>query len=176
MELTPETYELDKTDELGVNDTSVSISYGGKSLILQIQVSAKPVPEPVKHTVTFTGEGVTNSTVQVNDGDKVSAPQSPKREGYTFKYWAKQGETTAYDFNTAVTDDLTLVAVWEQVNGNTEQTTNVGLVVGLSVGGAVVLAGVAVLVVLLLRKKKLAAVNSSTVVEEQTDDKTNKAE
>ena len=176
VELTPETYELDKTDELGVNDTSVSISYGGKSLILQIQVSAKPVPEPVKHTVTFTGEGVTNSTVQVNDGDKVSAPQSPKREGYTFKYWAKQGETTAYDFNTAVTDDLTLVAVWEQVNGNTEQTTNVGLVVGLSVGGAVVLAGVAVLVVLLLRKKKLAAVNSSTVVEEQTDDKTNKAE
>ena len=35
----------------------------------------------------------------------------PTREGYTFLYWYK-GDTI-YDFNDIVTEDFTLVAVWE---------------------------------------------------------------
>jgi uncharacterized repeat protein (TIGR02543 family) len=35
----------------------------------------------------------------------------PTREGYTFLYWYK-GDTI-YDFNDIVTEDFTLVAIWE---------------------------------------------------------------
>lgn len=37
----------------------------------------------------------------------------PTREGYTFKYWYLDDESTEYNFATPVTDDITLNAKWE---------------------------------------------------------------
>jgi uncharacterized repeat protein (TIGR02543 family) len=43
----------------------------------------------------------------------VSQPPAPTRPGYTFRYWSEtDGGNTAFDFNTKLTTDLTLYAVW----------------------------------------------------------------
>lgn len=53
--------------------------------------------------------------VTLNDGEKVTKPADPTREGYTFGGWTtdKSG-TQAYSFDTAVTADITLYAKWSQ--------------------------------------------------------------
>ena len=39
------------------------------------------------YTVTFTGEGVTQSTQTVAEGDKAIEPNDPVRDGFTFDGW-----------------------------------------------------------------------------------------
>lgn len=52
-------------------------------------------------------------------------PNSPTKDGFVFKFWAKSGETTAYDFTTPVTADLVLEAVWEEVEEPSDDPTDV---------------------------------------------------
>ena len=47
----------------------------------------------------------------VEYGQKVTRPADPTREGYTFKGWQVKEE--AYDFDTVVKADVTLIASWE---------------------------------------------------------------
>ncbi|MGM9613230.1 MAG: S-layer homology domain-containing protein [Butyricicoccus sp.] len=79
--------------------------------------------EPTTFTVTFYANGGTASvsTVRVAKGEKVASPAAPTRSGYTFNGWftAASGGTK-YDFNTAVTADLSLYAQW------TEKTSSGG--------------------------------------------------
>lgn len=73
------------------------------------------------NVVTFdtnNGESIVNQ-VLVADGEKVSAPSQPTRVGYTFSHWALSGESSAYNFNTPVTSDITLVAVWKTAQAYT---------------------------------------------------------
>ena len=54
-----------------------------------------------------------SSTETVLLGEKVPEPATPIREGYDFAGWYKDQDCTEkYDFNTAVTTDLTLYAKW----------------------------------------------------------------
>lgn len=69
--------------------------------------------EPIQHTVKFAGEGVNIPSQTVNDFDKAIEPKDPERQGFTFKYWYLTDENEAYDFDTAVTSDVTLNALWE---------------------------------------------------------------
>ena len=53
----------------------------------------------------------------VDDGGTATKPETdPSRTGYTFQYWSttKDGSSGAYNFNTPVTSDLTLYAVWQE--------------------------------------------------------------
>ena len=65
------------------------------------------------HKVTFViGESQTTQQ-SVDDGAKVVKPQDPERTGYIFGGWfADAAYTTAYDFDSEVTADLTLYAKW----------------------------------------------------------------
>ena len=81
------------------------------------------------YTVTF-DNGIEKSTVKVKSGDKVSRPEDPAKDGYTFKGWYLKGTTTgstststtssgssttkasAYNFDTPITKNITLVAGW----------------------------------------------------------------
>ena len=68
-----------------------------------------PVPT---YTVTFDSNGGSDVAAQsIEEGQKAAKPADPTKAGYDFKGWTLNG--SAYDFNTAVTGDITLVAVWE---------------------------------------------------------------
>ncbi|MBE6699123.1 MAG: hypothetical protein E7584_02650 [Ruminococcaceae bacterium] len=63
------------------------------------------------HTVTFDTDGGNAIEAQtVVDGKAAVAPVVPTKEGYTFAGWYLDG--SAYDFETPVTADITLVAKW----------------------------------------------------------------
>ncbi len=66
-----------------------------------------------KYTVTFnSNNGTAVSSQTVTEGSKVNKPANPTRNGYTFAGWTLNGNT--YDFNSAVTGNITLVANWVQ--------------------------------------------------------------
>ena len=59
------------------------------------------------YTVTFESDGGSEiESAVVKDGEKVTKPGDPTRTGYAFKGWFN-GETE-YDFETAVTANITL--------------------------------------------------------------------
>ena len=62
------------------------------------------------YVVTFNVDGVTNN-VTVNSNTAVTKPADPIKSGYTFVEWRLNG--VAYNFNTLVTSNLTLVAYFE---------------------------------------------------------------
>ena len=66
-------------------------------------------------TVTFhTGISTTVDPVQVKSGEKISAPDvTLTAKGYTFAGWFTDKDCkTKFDFNTAITEDMTLWAGW----------------------------------------------------------------
>lgn len=70
-------------------------------------------PVTKSFTVTFDAQGGTAVSAQtVTDGEKATAPADPTKEDYNFLGWYV-GDTK-YDFNTAVTADVTLTAKWEK--------------------------------------------------------------
>ncbi len=65
------------------------------------------------YTVTFNSNGGSEvADVEVTEGEKVAKPADPTYAGYVFKYWSLDG-TTEFDFEAAITGDITLKAVWK---------------------------------------------------------------
>ena len=72
-------------------------------------------PSTAYHKVKFDymATGIDDVTIEVKDGDKVTAPEVPSIDGYKFDGWFVDPEgTTAYDFNSPVTEDVILYAHW----------------------------------------------------------------
>ncbi len=78
----------------------------------------KKDPSVKEHTVTFMAlggafaDGKDVQSFTVKDGEAVSEPMAPEKEGFTFQGWTLNGET--YDFSKAVTKDIVLKAQWEK--------------------------------------------------------------
>ena len=68
-------------------------------------------------TVTFLDyDGSVLKTDVVESGEVTSPPvSSPVREGYIFTGWFEEGSETAFDFNTPITDDITLTARYSEI-------------------------------------------------------------
>ena len=102
-----EAYYSDVNAEYGLSDFGWSkdeLSFNYK----------EEAPVVKTYTVTFDSNGgsaVASQTVE--EGKTATKPANPTREGYTFKYWTLNGRE--YDFNTAVTGNITLVAEWEEI-------------------------------------------------------------
>lgn len=67
------------------------------------------------YTVTFNmnGHGEDIAPVFVAAGGTITEPPAPTAQGYTFGGWYTEAAcTTAYDFNTPITGDITLYAKW----------------------------------------------------------------
>ena len=75
---------------------------------------ANGVTPTAKHQVTFNSMGGSAvEAVVVADGQTVAQPEAPVMDGYTFGGWyTDENCTTAYDFDVAVTADITLYAKW----------------------------------------------------------------
>lgn len=67
--------------------------------------------EAKKYTVKFDSNGGSKvSSKEVTSGSKVTKPSNPTRTGYKFSGWTLNNK--AYDFNSKVTSNITLVAKW----------------------------------------------------------------
>ena len=67
--------------------------------------------QPITYTVLFDSDGGSSVVSQtVSYGGKATVPSEPTRSGYTFVQWTLDG--TAYDFDTVLTQSITLVASW----------------------------------------------------------------
>ena len=70
------------------------------------------------YTVTFNanGHGTAPDAQTINHGSKATEPTpAPQEIGYTFGGWYTEANcTNAFDFNTAITADITLYAKWEE--------------------------------------------------------------
>ena len=69
-----------------------------------------PNGTPVTVTYAYGALGGTYATQIVQTGEKAIEPDVPSRQGYQFTDWYL--DDTKYDFNTAVTKDMTLTARW----------------------------------------------------------------
>ncbi|MBR4686335.1 MAG: InlB B-repeat-containing protein [Candidatus Methanomethylophilaceae archaeon] len=66
--------------------------------------------------VEFDSASGTNVPTQyVEPGSKAIKPADPTRDGYEFVRWTLAGQSTAYDFNSAVNSDIRLTAVWSEI-------------------------------------------------------------
>lgn len=78
-----------------------------------------PDPEPgiTEYTVTFESNGGSEVEAQViAEGEKVTEPEDPMREGFNFEDWYLDAELTLlYDFESPVTEDITLYAEWTEI-------------------------------------------------------------
>ena len=72
----------------------------------------------IKYNVIFnTNEGSEIPIQSVQKGDKVSKPEDPTKDGFTFKGWyTAPNLAVEFDFNTPITANTTIYAGWEQVN------------------------------------------------------------
>ena len=103
--------------------------YGGLTLEKNAKLSGKPIQttgtlgmttnipdpngKPVTVTYVYGALGGTYATQIVQAGEKAIEPDVPSRQGYRFTDWYL--DDTKYDFNTAVTEDMTLTARWKDI-------------------------------------------------------------
>lgn len=81
----------------------------------------KPSVPVTMHTVTFLynyEDLGTYKTISVKSGNEIAEPENPVRPGYVFLGWFTSAEDgTKYQFDQAVTENLTLYAHWEKESG-----------------------------------------------------------
>ena len=78
--------------------------------------------EKVTYTVTFDSYGGSNIEAQtIEEGQKATRPANPTRKGYSFIEWQLNGK--AFNFNTEITQDITLEAMWQKSKTTGAQET-----------------------------------------------------
>ncbi len=131
------TVEELKERDSGADGTYTINRDAGKIYVYSYKFSqfAVAYKQEVYYTVTF-DDGTSKTEVKVKAGEKVSRPADPTRDGYTFKGWYTKGTTTtsstasatAFNFDTAITKDITLVAGWttskDSKNGSGDDSDN----------------------------------------------------
>lgn len=102
-------------------DSALTKEYDFKTVVtgnLTLYAKWEKVEETAtKVTVTFNSNGGSEVASQtVDEGAKVTKPGDPTKDGYTFGGWyTDEALTTPYNFESAVTANLTLYAKWNEV-------------------------------------------------------------
>ena len=104
------------------NCSDVTIYYSDetvKTVLIEGGVDANKI-KPLTPTVTFVSNGGSNvEPATVKNGEKISAPDAPTREGWNFAGWYTKDASgnwakKPFDFiNTAIMDNMILYARWE---------------------------------------------------------------
>ena len=106
------------------------------------------IPE---YVVSFLVDGVQISLVNVESGQVVEVPDEPTKDGYKFSHWSLNDEE--YDFTSAITGDVTLVAEWEKLADSTDDTQRNNQPDWFYTAIAIICSIVAILVYLLYKNK-----------------------
>ena len=108
--------------------------------VLAAETPEEPEPAPEgSYNVVFDSAGGTKVPYEVvKDGETVTEPEAPTREGYEFIGWRLDGAD--YDFAELVTDNITLTANWKKseadANPDNTNTGKKGCYVATSVYGS----------------------------------------
>ena len=110
--------------------STLKVIYNGKDVTSSAEVSkgytwgayvtidlGKANGTPVLYTVTFnSNEGTSVESQNVNAGEKLTEPTpAPTKEGFTFDGWYEDSTfSNKFDFNTPITDSMTLYAKWTE--------------------------------------------------------------
>ena len=80
---------------------------------------------PITYTVTFNSDGGSSVPTQtVSSGGTAAQPANPTRSGYTFDNWYTEATGgSVYNFNSPVTDNITLYARWTVIPTTTYTVT-----------------------------------------------------
>lgn len=106
-----------------------------------------------------TGEETFEVAVDASTGYRVEEPEAPTKKDNTFKGWYL-GDETAYDFDTVVTESITLYAKWQDGDGNeylATETVADGLDMSLIIAiaaSAVIAAGCIAGCIIMVRRRK----------------------
>lgn len=73
--------------------------------------------EKGKINVTFMADDKVHKVTPVKENTKVTKPNNPTKKGYRFVEWQLNG--TAFDFNTKITEEITLTALFEEAKSYT---------------------------------------------------------
>ena len=97
------------------SSSSTSVESSSSSNSVESSSSSK-VEEKV--TVTFDADnGVLKgpASLSIKKGEKIDQSQIPtaSKDKHAFRFWAKRGETTAFDFYSVITDNLELIAIYQ---------------------------------------------------------------
>ncbi|MDX9808129.1 MAG: InlB B-repeat-containing protein [Acholeplasma sp.] len=95
---------------------TVVLNLDGNQFSRNFNVKVLKLAEVIYYTVTFdTQGGTTVNPSQVEANQKVSTPTNPTRVGHTFVAWHVDNLNGAvFDFNTPITQDITLYAEWSK--------------------------------------------------------------
>lgn len=67
------------------------------------------------YTISFNGgEGISYDAIEVKEGENISLPENPTREGYIFVGWMLGDEP--FDPSKEITGDITLTAKWKKID------------------------------------------------------------
>lgn len=80
------------------------------------------------YTITFNSNGGSNiEALSIQNGEKVESLEVPTKDNYNFKGWfIDEAYKERFDFQKAITNDLTLYAKWEIITYKVEFDTNGG--------------------------------------------------
>lgn len=126
-------YTLDEENENAVPSGTVTLPEpggDGQPAVLTLKLYYKLNA----YTVSFNsagGSAVGSQTVK--HGGTAERPDAPTRTGYTFTGWELDG--AAFDFGTAITDDITLTAQWSRKSSGGSSGGSASSGYAVSVGG-----------------------------------------
>ena len=113
-------YQLSSDLKVIYNDEDVTSTVGVKRWPWGAYVYVdlgKAIGTPVVYTITFnSNDGTSVESQNVNAGEKLNEPTpAPTREGFTFDGWYEDSTfSTKFNFDTPITDNMTLYAKWTE--------------------------------------------------------------
>lgn len=112
LPMTHEDVKMSKPTMKTANTKNVTATYGKKRAAFKIEVVAGMIDV----TFDYNYEGAPAAAVhQVAKGSAAVQPENPVREGYDFVAWyANPDFTHLYDFETEVTEAVTIYALWKK--------------------------------------------------------------
>ena len=103
----------EKIKETGKYDENFDVFVDVKEIKNDADIITELESNQKKYNVSFNRDnGEREIVVSVKENNKIEALSAGSKEGYTFVEWQLNG--TKYDFDTPVTSDITLKAIWDK--------------------------------------------------------------